>query len=219
MLSATTDGSGNAWLLGDRTISKVSGSGSLLHSGVSTDGCFKFDTSNKASIANTAQYLLYDRVHDHLWGLGEFSIGVLGADGSQVFCDAFGMNLPLFIIDQPAGPVASGFLFVSSPAVDGSGNLWFTGAGETFGNLNGTLVGTALSELNELSPNGTLMTPYDANAGVFGVDLSDTGVQNLNGALSQGLAIDAYGNIWYLNSAVQNELVKIPGLAVPKTYQ
>jgi streptogramin lyase len=80
-------------------------------------------------------------------------------------------------------------------AVDGSGNLWFTDA---FG-----------GSLNEFDPSGNTLTPDSSST--CGYAISGTGT-------TYQLAIDASGNIW-TTDYTNHYLIKVPGLASPKTYQ
>ena len=76
--------------------------------GVNSNGCFDeyYDTLNPGStVKEILAYaysgegidltLLYDRANNQLWGTTEVGVGALRSDGSQVFCDSRGANLPV----------------------------------------------------------------------------------------------------------------------------
>jgi hypothetical protein len=90
----------------------------------------------------------------------------------------------------------NGFLGAFFMAVDGAGNLWMP-------DVSGALY--------EFSPTGAILTPNGTGAGQSG--LHPAGL-NFPGPI----AVDAYGNIWIANWG-SNTLLRIPGLAAPKTYQ
>jgi hypothetical protein len=235
-IEAATDTSGNAWFLGQNSVSKVSSSGSFVTSGVNSNGCFALTNPY------TTYNLTYDWTNNRLWGIGADSLGALNADGTQAFCYTGTTNLPVFIqatlpttgLTRTAGVVA-----IESGALDGAGNLWFTTSGELttgfYPTVNATTATsastTSVGGLNEIGASGNLITPFNASASVFGLQPVSTFVQSftvLNGGnpltvnvYSQGsggqnLAIDAYGNIW---STFGTFLIKTPGLAAPKSHQ
>ncbi len=217
-LETATDGSGNAWFLGNNSISKVSSSGTYLNSGVNTNGCFSLNPANNtvpSEFYNNFN-LVYDRVHNQLWGSSFLGLGALRSDGTQAFCYANATTLPslfLYYNSTPTVPVSAGDNFVSAIAVDGAGNLWFATQGESATELVGpppTVTGVAYYGLNALDPNGNVITPSNANTNSYGIQPAGFGTAIL--------AIDAYGNIWTVNF-LTHSLVKIPGLAVPKNYQ
>jgi hypothetical protein len=211
--NTATDGAGDAWFLGNNSISKTSSAGALLASGVNTNGCFA--PSSAASTTPDAEQLIYDRAHNQLWGVGPTWVGALSSSGSQVFCHANGANLP--VVASGGNPV-----YITTGAVDGAGNLWFTtyGLPSVSSVCQGaacvcvTSVGcvTYFGGLSELDANGNLITPFNAATGVYGICTIFCAVTDVT-----SMAIDAYGNIW---TALDNAgLIKISGLAVPKTYQ
>ena len=211
--SAVSDGSGNIWMLGTSSVSKVSPAGDLVTNGVNTNGCFYFDgVVGDAGALNDALNMVYDRSQDHLWSIAPFSIGALRADGTQVFCGANGQNLP--VIPIPQNGIPTKYLEAIDSTVDGAGNLWFATGG---GAYNGSTF-TPIGGLNELDANGNLLTPFNASAGVYGLTVSPTLQPGVSSGGVQGLGIDAYGNIWATNNSTYT-LTKIPGLAVPKNYQ
>lgn len=222
LIDDATDGSGNAWFYGTASVSKVSGNGAYLNSGVNTNGCFYFDpaaqippqTGFNVAAENLTYGIIYDRVQDQLWGIAATELGAIRADGTQVFCDTNGSHLPVipgYETKDANGVSTLGFLYNLAAATDGAGNLWFlTGGGQVVASGKIQITGTTYRGLNEIASNGNLLTPFDASKAVFGL-------QPLSGK-TEGIGIDGYGNIWTVD-ADKNTLTKVQGLATPKNYQ
>jgi hypothetical protein len=211
--AVTTDASGNAWYVGTGSVSKVNGAGAFITSGTNSNGCFDVNLSSAVSVENSVQNLLWDRANNQLWGVGDVNVGVLNASGAQVFCDAAGANLPVVpLTSSNVGTI--GNVVLSSAALDGGGNLWFTTTNTPTG--NGPASSTR-SGLNEMSPTGQLLTPFNVSSGVLGFQYLAAQVVGENGNLGEEIATDAYGNLWFVSGNAS--LVKIPGVAVPKPHQ
>ena len=208
--AVTTDLSGNAWYAGTGSVSKVNSSGNLVTTGVNTNGCFSDNLATAVTVENSTQNLFWDGVNSRLWGVGDVSVGVLNPDGTQLFCDAAGANLPVVPLTS-ASVVTTGNLVVSSATLDGGGNLWFTTTNTPTGNAP---TSTTKSGLNGISPTGQLLTPFNPSTGVFGLQYLSAQVVGENANLGEEIATDAYGDLWYISG--NSLLVKIPGLAIPK---
>ena len=146
-------------------------------------------------------------------GVCKVNVGVLNADGTQVFCDAAGANLP--VVPLTSSAVATiGNVVVSSAALDGGGNLWFTTTNTPTGNAP---TSSTKSGLSGMDPTGKLLTPFSLTTGVLGLQYLSAQVVGENANLAEELAVDAYGNLWYISG--NSLLVKIPGLTMPKQQQ
>jgi hypothetical protein len=122
--------------------------------------------------------------------------------------------VPFFQVPQGQGSL-DGFVFVTAAALDGAGNLWFSVGRPLLTAYDGVPAGS-YSAVASLSPTGTLTSPYNPGNGIFGF-LTTSEIVGENGGLSEQMAVDAFGNLWFIS---QNQfLVKLTGLAVPKTYQ
>ena len=211
--AVTTDTSGSAWYVGTGSVSKVNSAGGFVLSGVNSNGCFDVNITTPVSVENSVQNLFWDSVNSRLWGVGDVNVGVLNAGGGQVFCDAAGANLP--VVPLTSSQVGTtGNVVVSSATLDGGGNLWFTTSNQPTGNGP---TATTKGGLNGMDMTGALLTPFNSANGVFGLQYTTAKVVGENANLGEELAVDAYGNIWYVSGNAS--LVKVPGLAVPKVNQ
>ena len=219
--AVTTDASGDAWLVGTNSVAKVNPAGALVTTGVTSNGCFTDNIANPVTVENSVQNLFWDRVNNQVWGVGNITAGALHTDGTQVFCDAAGANLPvvpLYSTGSPSsGNATNGFVFIAAAALDGGGNLWFVTAGTRSTESNFSVSTTSPSGLSAVDPSGNLLTPFNAGAGVYGLESASANVVGENANLSEELAVDAYGNIWFVSGNAL--LVKVPGIAVPKNHQ
>ncbi len=186
------DGSGNAWALGFDSIGKVNSSGTLAATAATSQGCFDSDynefTTTQVFDAVTTD-LRYDRVNNHLWGLSLIGAGTITDAGTANFCDvAAGTTNPLPLIAEysttsttPGDPFSEGGLLLTSGVLDGAGNLWFTSGGVaatgTVGSASETFNGTVTysSWLGEISPSGTLLSPFNATTSTYGYQPSGLG--------------------------------------------
>lgn len=237
------DGSGNAWALGFDSIGKVNASGTLAATAPTSQGCFDSDlnegTTTKDYDAVTTD-LRYDRVNNHLWGLSLTGAGTITDAGAANFCDvAGGTTNPLPLIAEysttsttPGDPYSAGGLLLTSGVLDGAGNLWFTSGGTaasgTVGTASQTFNGTVTYStwLGEVSPSGTLLTPFDSTTSTYGlqppglgtnVTATSTGGSIINVSASAALlGVDNSGNIW-AEDIQTNKLLKISGLATANT--
>lgn len=211
--AVTTDASGNAWYVGTGSVSKGNSSGNFVISGVNSNGCFTDNLATPVSVENSAQNLFWDRTNGRLWSVGDVNVGVLNGDGSQLFCDTAGANLPVVPLTFSA-VATSGNVVVSSTTLDGAGTLWFTSTNTPTGNAP-----TAVTKggLNGIDPNGNLLTPFNPATGIFGLQSQAARVVGENANLGEEIAVDAYGNLWYISGNAS--LVKISGLVAPKPHQ
>lgn len=103
--------------------------------------------------------------------------------------------------------------------VDGAGNLWsFASYGIS---PNGSYV---LDEVNPVG-GGTQITPNGGYSGTSPAEITATGLTTINGSIGipGGIAIDASGNLWFLNAGINNAdgtspgnaLVEFVGVAAP----
>jgi hypothetical protein len=236
---AALDGSGDAWFMGYSTISKADTSGNLAVSATNIQSCFN-PTSlimqpNDYEFVNTN--LLYDHVKNHVWGYSETGAGTITNAGAANFCDVGPAILPVIPIygstaTSAGSPYSSGSLLITSAVLDGAGNLWFTSVGVAqsgvVGSSSGTFTGTInyTTYLNEISPSGTLLTPYNATNNVYGLQPAGLGVNasatSTNSAAANEsssitlFGVDVLGNIWAFDSQT-NKLLKITGLATANT--
>ena len=211
--AVTTGAPGYAWYVGTGSVSEVNSAGAFVLSGVNSNGCFSDNLQNAITVENSAQNLFWDAGNSRLWGVGDVNVGVLNADGSQNFCDAAGANLP--VVPLTSSEVGTtGNVVVSSATLDGGGNLWFTTSNTPTGNA-----ATAATKggLNGMDAGGNLLTPFNAANGVFGLQYTTAKVVGENANLGEEIAVDAYGNIWYVSGNAF--LMKVQGLAVPKISQ
>jgi len=240
-IAVATDGSGNLWVTGSGSVSKSTAAGGFITSGVNSNGCFVLNSANAtpAGIVTDTTALVYDRVRDQFWGVASENAGLLGSDGSQIACKTSAATLPIVPFSSFVGTschctVYSG-VFLTGPAVDGAGTLWFVSLGSNVVPNPNLSQSTNYSVLNALDYKGNLLEPYNAGAGVLG--LSDPPFTIADGAgdysvnyllagstASTTLAVDAYGNLWVggiLQGTTTNQmkLIKVPGLATPKLTQ
>jgi len=240
LTSAATDGSGNAWALGFQAIGKVNASGTLAATAPTSASCFEpeFNAFFSNLDFDVATFdVLYDHVHNQLWGLSETGAGAITDSGTAVFCDPASPTMPFIgeyasTSTTPGDPYSAGSLLLTSAVLDGGGNLWFTTEGVaatgTVGAAAGTFNGTVKYStfLGEISPSGTLLTPLNAATSTYGlqptglgsnVTATSTGGSIFNQSSSVGLlGVDPSGNIWAVDSP-SNKVLKISGLATANT--
>ena len=237
------DGSGNAWFSGSSSISKVNAAGNLVISAPTSQSCF-FPDSELAKLPPASQNfdlatlgVQYDHVHNQLWGYSRVGAGAITNAGAALFCDVGPATLPLIptygsTSTTPGSPYSAGSLLISSLALDGAGNAWFTTGGVAatgvVGSTAGTFTGTIkyASYLGEISSSGVLLTPYNAGSGIYGLQPAGLGTNATatatetsvsSGSFSSSLlGVDSVGNIWAFDLQT-NKLLKITGLATANT--
>ena len=237
------DGSGNAWFSGSPSISKVNAAGNLVISAPISQSCF-FPTSELAKLPPASQNfdlatlgVQYDHVHNQLWGYSGTGAGAITNAGAALFCDVGPATLPLIptygsTSTTPGSPYSAGSLLISSLALDGAGNAWFTTGGVAatgvVGSTAGSFTGTIkyASYLGEISSSGVLLTPYNAGSGIYGLQPAGLGTNATatatetsvsSGSFSSSLlGVDSVGNIWAFDLQT-NKLLKITGLATANT--
>jgi hypothetical protein len=223
------DGSGNAWGYGSSAIAEVNSSGALTNTAPSTPGCM--DPNGPTNLDTNT--IVYDHVHNQLWGYSNTGAGAVTDGGSTVFCDQGPATLPVIVpytnSTGVGNPYSAGALIIQNGALDGAGNFWFltngVAATGTETNTNGAFTGTATynTYLSEINSSGTLKTSYNASSQVFGltesgVGLIGTGTTVNNASVyTQGisatvLGVDSSGNIWALDEN-SFRVIKISGLA------
>ena len=235
-----TDGSGNAWASGYLSIAKVNASGALAATAPTSQSCFY--PASDVPLGSGAYYLatvglLYDHVHNQLWGYSETGAGAITDSGTAVFCDAGSSTIPIIVpyastSTTPGDPYSAGSLLGTSAVLDGAGNLWFTTGGvaasgtvgSTAGTFNGTV--TYSTYLGEISPSGVLLSPFDPSTSTYGYQPAGLGT-NVTASSTGGsiatespsvslLGVDSSGNIWALDNQT-NKLLKISGMATANT--
>ena len=232
-----TDGSGNAWVLGESAIGKVDAQGNLAATAPVSSGCFNtFSAANpQQSYETITQSLGYDHVHNQLWGYSETGAGAITDAGVPIFCEVGSSVLPVIpqhstTATNPGDPYSGGNLLVFGGVFDGAGNVWFASGGVfengVVGQSANTYTGTAqfVSFLGELSPSGAVLTPYNAANGTYGLQPAGLGANatasvfnadDSGEGISVGLlGVDNSGNIWAEDTQT-SRLLKITGLAVP----
>jgi hypothetical protein len=224
------DGSGNAWAAGSTSIGKVNSSGSVAVAAPNSTGCFAEGTTS--SYADTSS-LAYDRVTGNVWGYSELGAGVMSDGGTLSVCDTTPATIPTiappgFSILITGNPVSLNGLLINSTALDGAGNLWLTTGGSfASGTATGltTFDGTVnfSSWLVEVSPSGSVLSPYNAGTGVYGYQPTGLGMNGSASVTGQPaivspdagaslLGIDNSGNIWAID-VYTRRVLKISGLA------
>ena len=244
--TSAVDGAGGAWVEGTSAITQVNAQGALAATAPISQGCF-FPQSSAFTLPNpllaletATSGLLFDHVHNQLWGYSEVGAGAITNAGAAAFCDFGSTTLPVFQQftvgnNTPGTQYKSGSLLINSATLDGAGNLWFVGglvsANGVVGTAAGTFTGTVAysSYLSEVSPSGTLLTPYTKGTGPYGlqpagfgptVNATGTNASVYTGSGGGGsvflLGVDRFGNIWAADNE-NNRLMKITGLAVANT--
>jgi hypothetical protein len=236
------DGAGNAWALGFSAIAEVNGTtGAVVNTAATTQGCMypeSLVTTN--TIYQETSNILYDNVHNQLWGYSGVGAGAITDGGSGVFCNDGATTMPVIVpYSNSTGvgnPYSAGYLTIGAGALDGAGNFWFVTTGTaatgtetgTGGAFNGTATFSAY--LSEVKSNGSLGTSYNMGSGVYGDQPSGMGANgsatvNGQGVYTAGqvnvglvgvLGIDSSGNIWVLDD-VSLRVIKISGLATANT--
>ncbi len=179
----------------------------------------------------------YDHVHNQLWGYSETGAGAITNAGAALFCNVGPTTLPLIPSNSTTStnagdPYSAGALLISSTALDGAGNLWFTTGGVAIsgvvGSTAGTFTGTIKysSYLGEISPSGTLLTTYNPVTKVYGLQPSGVGANATATATNAFvsnfpfgvglLGVDVNANIWVYDF-LSNRIIKIPSLATANT--
>ncbi len=227
------DGSGNAWAAGGSSIVKANSSGNVAATAPLTPGCFS--VTSTSTYADTSS-LEYDRVNGQVWGYSQTGIGVMTDGGTLSFCDATSTTIPAitppsFSILTPGNTVSLNGLVINSAALDGAGNLWFvttgsfaTGTAASISTFNGTI--NFSTWLGEISPSGTVLSPFNAGANTYGYQPTGLGMNvsaNVTGqqaffSPNAGiglLGIDNAGNIWVTDALYTRRVLKISGLAAP----
>lgn len=233
-----TDGSGNAWGTGLTAIGEVNSTGGLAASAPTSAGCFypSFDATSTTADEVT-ESTLYDHVHNHLWGVSYTGAGTITDTGSANFCNQGSTAMPVIPIYTNSNttqgqPYSAGSLIIINAVLDGAGNLWFTTGGValsgTVGSSSTQFTGTATfsSWLGEISPTGTVLSPFNPAMGIYGYQPAGFGVNAtaaVNNAAVTGadatvalLGVDVSGNIWALD-IVTNKILKISGKAIANT--
>jgi hypothetical protein len=241
--TAALDGSGNAWALGYASIAKVNAQGNLAATAPSSQGCFYPDSNatSQQTYQTVTSGLLYDHVHNQLWGYSETGAGAITDAGVAVFCDNGSTTLPVLpeyasTTTTVGSPFSGGAIVITSAVLDGGGNLWFVtgGVAETgvvassSGSSVSTFTGTAKysSYLGEISSSGALLTTYNASTQTYGLQPTGFGANGTASATNTSvvpetgsvglLGVDAFGNIWALDEE-SSRLLKITGLATANT--
>jgi hypothetical protein len=235
-----TDGSGNAWALGEEEIAKVDASGTQTATAPASTSCFDTELNvetTKGAFDQATTDLRYDHVNNQLWGISTTGAGAITDSGTAVFCNAAGATMP-FIEEYaststtPGSPYSAGSLWLTSGVLDGAGNLWFTSSGTaatgTVGSAPATFNGTVTYStwLGEFSPSGTLLTPFNATTSTYGLQPSGLGANvtatSTGGSITPAsasaalLGVDPSGNIW-AEDIQTNKILKISGLATANT--
>jgi hypothetical protein len=239
VISATTDGSGNAWGLGPEAIAKVNSSGTEAATAPASQSCFypEFDAFSSGDYDTETTSLRYDHVNNQLWGVSETGAGAVTDSGTALFCDAPSASMP-FVAEYasssttPGAPYSAGSVLITSAVLDGAGNLWFTlggvaatgTVGSTAGTFNGTV--TYSTWLGEISPTGSLLTPLNTATPTYGLQPAGLGANVTatsagdslvnSGASAELFGVDSSGNIWALDSQTE-KVLKIGGLATANT--
>jgi len=235
---AKTDGSGNAWGVGFESIGEVNSTGGLAASAPTSAGCFYPSADATLSTVNeTTLDILYDHIHSQLWGYSETGAGTVSDTGTANFCNQGASTMPVI---QPytnsnttqGQPYSAGSLILINAVLDGAGNLWFTTGGVaqsgTVGSSSTQFTGTATfsSWLGEISPTGTVLSPFNPAMGIYGYQPTGFGVNATasvnNAAVATAdatvalLGVDSSGNIWALDEET-NRILKISGMATANT--
>lgn len=228
------DGSGNAWAAGSTSIVNVNSAGSVAAIAPSSAGCFANTSTSGHATTNS---LLYDRISGKVWGYSDTGAGVMTDSGTLSFCDASSSTIPAitppsFSLLTPGNPVTLNGLLINSAALDGAGNLWFitggsfaTGTATSISAFNGTI--NFSTWLAEISPSGTVLSPFNAGASTYGYQPAGLGVNVSANVIGQPafftdnsnagiLGIDNSGNIWAIDNYTRR-LIKIGGMATPNT--
>ena len=135
--------------------------------------------------------LQYDPTLDRVWVTDDgFTASIKASDGSYVSFNR-----------QAGGATNTNYV-----TLDGASNLWLTST---------TNLGSSLqcSSISAYTPAGVAITTGQTDNGC-----SLGGLKTDNLVYPQGIAIDAYGNLWVVNYAT-HLLQKIPAQAVPKVKQ
>jgi len=234
LYSFAPDGSGNAWAASQAAIAKVNSSGAVAATAPTSQSCFEPLTGiTGTNYQDSTLTIGYDHVNNQLWGISEAGAGAITNSGTALFCDAPSASMPFVepyatTSTTPGAPYSAGSVLLTSAALDGAGNLWFTIGGVaatgTVGTVANTFNGTTTYStwLGELSPSGTLLTPLNAATSIYGlqptglganVTATSTGAQLVNFGESAGLlGVDNSGNIWAIDIQT-NKALKITGLA------
>jgi hypothetical protein len=241
VIAATTDGSGNAWALGEEAIGKVNASGTLAATAPTSASCFypesEYFLNPSVSVDAVTEFIRYDHVNNQLWGVSLAGAGAVTDSGTSLFCDAPSASMP-FIAEYeststtPGDPYSAGSVLITSAALDGAGNLWFTLGGVaatgTVGTVSGTFNGTVTYStwLGELNPSGTLLSPLNTTTPTYGYQPAGLGANVTftsaggsvvtESASAELLGVDSSGNIWALDSDT-GKVLKITGMATANT--
>jgi len=234
------DGSGNAWAFSDAAIAEVNSTGGLAATAPITTGCL--NPTLLVTSATATSHILYDHVHNQLWGYSSVGAGTITSGGSNNFCNNGPPSMPLVVPFSNAtgvgNPYTAGSVTIQTGTLDGAGNLWFisngvaatgtetgTGAGGTY--FNGTA--TFSTWLGAINPTGGIVTPYNTSTPTYGAQATGFGVNassnisglgvytgGLFGSETGVLGIDSSGNIWVLDEE-SFRVIKISGLATANT--
>lgn len=237
------DGSGNAWMSGSSTISKVNAAGAQAALAPNSPGCFYPSTVAFLANPTSAYFYLdtntigYDHVHNQLWAHSYTGAGAITNAGTAVFCDLGSATLPVIppfasTTTTVGSPYSAGSLLIASGSLDGAGNAWFFTGGVTangvVGSSPGTFTGTVTfsTYLSELSPSGAVLTPYNASTQTYGLQQTGVGINATATSTNASIVplsipvgsfgIDVFGNIW-VEDVLSNRILKIPSLATANT--
>jgi hypothetical protein len=150
-------------------------------------------------------------------GVGGGSVGMLaaGANGDLFGCNA---NQSGYVVLDAAVNASAPVSTFTTPngrcgsylTLDGAGHLWSYGSYGTSPNLT-----YVLDEVNP-SGSGTQITPDTGFTGTSSGEITATGLTTINGSAfpAAGMAIDASGNLWFLNGALDDDTGTSPGNAL-----
>lgn len=231
------DGSGNAWAFSAAAIAEVNASGGLAATAPTTTGCM--NPSSSFTSTSATSHILYDHVHNQLWGYSGVGAGTITDGGSNIFCNNGPPSMPLVVPYTNAtgvgNPYSAGNVTIQTGTLDGAGNLWFISNGvsatgtetSTSGGFNGTA--TFSTWLGAISPTGGIVTPYNVSTPTYGDQYTGFGVNASTTVSGQGvytaglvgteigvLGIDSSGNIWVLDEE-SSRVIKVSGLATANT--
>ncbi|MDP9051668.1 MAG: hypothetical protein M3O31_13260 [Acidobacteriota bacterium] len=234
---AALDGLGNAWAGSNSTIVKINSAGNVAATAPLTVGCFAPSSGSGVTSDTQTKGLFYDSVHGQVWGYSNLGAGVISNAGAAVFCDATPTTIPTiapppFSLYTTGNPVSLSGLTIDSATLDGAGNLWFAtggvsanGTAASATTISGTVKYTAW--VGEISPSGTVLSPFNAGAGIYGYQPAGAGM-NVSANLSNSsvftsnefslgvVGVDNAGNLW-LSDTYTRRIIKVTGLATANT--